>query len=315
MASKILYDYAEANGYQSREKIFFREYNGYIVTLSEKSGFKILNIGISLPLDDPRHNQIVGFIENTKNEYKIAEYSIHPSYMRISFQDNKGVMERITDVLNNTVKQLNENGIPGSKVCWYCNMELMGSSERVLIDGAVVNMHSGCFETFDRTVNEASDEFHKEKKNYGRGLVGALIGGLIGVIPWVIVYLLGYIVGILGLVIGFATKFGYEKLGGKPGKAKVWIIVLVVIFSVVLGSLIGVNISLHNMLQEEGYSGYAISDVFGLFSMLMAEDAEYRLVVLKDTLIGLAFAFAAIYGIFKETKKEGTGNFVSVKRL
>ncbi len=315
MASKILCEYAQANGYESRENFFYREYNGYIVTLSEKSGAKILSIGISLPLDDPRHNQIVGFIENSKNEYKIAEYTIHPSYIRMSFQDNKSVMERVTDVLNNAVKQLAENGIPGSKACWYCNMESTSSSDRALIDGAVVNMHSGCFETFSRTVNEASNEFHKEKKNYFRGFIGALLGGLIGAIPWVIVYLLGYIAGILGFAIGFATKFGYEKLGGKPGRAKAWIIIAVVIFSVVLGQSVGDIIEIHNAFQNSGLSGYSIADLIFTYRLLVTEDAEIRLAFIKNILIGIVFAFASIYGIFKEAKKEGTGNFVSIKRL
>lgn len=314
MASKNLKEFAASLSFENKNNRYFGDYQGYSITLAEGGGRKTLIIGMTLPRDDSRLNQMVGFVENNKKEKKIVEYSIHPSHLSIAIQDGKGVIERLTALMNDGIRMLQEMGIPGSSVCWYCQSELPAGTEKIQVNEAVIPMHSGCIESFSRNVEQAADEFHKEQKNYGRGFVGALIGGILGVIPWVIVYLLGYFVGILGILIGFATKKGYELMGGKPGRAKAWIVLLVVIVCVLLGQFIGDYIELYNALVDEGFENITLSDLNDWYSILM-EDSEILFSTIKNILIGVAFAFAGIYDIFRDLRKEGKGNIATVKRL
>ncbi len=315
MASKNLKEFAASLGFENKNNRFFGDYRGYCITLSESSGRKNLIIGMSLPRDDSRLNQIVEFIENNKKESRIVEYSIHPSHVSIAIQDVKGVIERLTKLMDDGIKLLMEKGIPGNSICWYCNAQITSGAEKVQVNEAVVPMHSGCVESFSQHVEQAAEEFHKEQKNYGRGFIGALIGGIVGAIPWVVVYLLGYLYAVLGILIGFASKKGYEIFGGKPGKAKAWMVLFVVIVVVFVGQFIGDVVELNKLFQEEGLTDYELSDVIEYHKILIQEEAEYRAIIIENLIKGLAFAIAGAVGIFIELKKEGKGNIATVKRL
>ncbi len=313
MAGKNLKDLAASLGFENKNNRFFGDYQGYSITLSDSNEQKNLMIGIALPGDDPRTNQIVEFIEKNKKEYGIVEYSIHPSHVSISVQNIKAFDETLTRLMNDAIRLIRELGIPGSEVCWYCN--LTGGTEKVQVNEAVVSMHNGCIESFSQKIEQASQEFHSEKKNYGRGFIGALIGGIVGAIPWLIVYLVGYVVAILGVLIGFASQKGYELMGGKPGKAKAWIVLLIVIVVVFGSHFIGDTIELSNYLKDEGFTDFVYSDVVDFHITMIQEDSEYRGVILGNLLKGLLFGGAGAVGIFLGLKKEGKGNIATLKRI
>ena len=316
MASKALKEFAASFGFEEKNDRFFGDYQGYSITITEGTARRTLIVGMTLPNQDSRLNHIVGFIQNNKSEYKIIEYSIHPSYVSISLQDAKDINERITTLMNNTISMLKELGVPGSQICWFCQNMISGGAQKLQINEAVIPMHSGCVESFARNIEEAKATFRKEKKNYGRGFVGALLGSFIGVIPWIVLYTFGWFSGLLGLLIGFAAKKGYELMGGKPGKAKAWIVVILVILAVFVGQIAGDYIQLHKALQEElGATGITLSDLNDWYSMLFNEDPEFRGATIKNILMGLLFAFLGMYGIFAELKKEGKGNVATIKRL
>jgi hypothetical protein len=225
-------------------------------------------------------------------------------------------MKRLTALLDKVVSVLKESEVPGNTVCWYCNNQFVGANpEKVQVNEAIVSMHSGCVESYSQSIQNASEEFHSEPKNYLRGFSGALLGGIVGVIPWVIVYLLGYFVGWLGFIIGFTSKKGYELLGGRPGKAKPWIILVVVIFCVLFGQFVGEIVSLNNALNDEGYTGFSFFELPSLVIEFLIYEPEYQSSVITNVGLGLLFAFLGIYGLFKDLKHEGKGSLATVKRL
>jgi len=201
----------------------------------------------------------VNHIFTFKNEipevipYRIYEISLEGvSNVSITVQNHKTIGETLKALMDDGIRLMRELGIPGSEVCWYCNQS--GGTEKVQVNEAVVYMHNGCIESFCQKIGQAAQEFHSEKKNYGRGFVGALLGAIIGAIPWVIVYLLGYVVAALGILIGFAAQKGYEIMGGKPGKGKAWIVLILVIVVVVVAHFIGDTIELYKLFEEEVFT-------------------------------------------------------------
>lgn len=127
--------------------------------------------------------------------------------------------------------------------------------------------------------------------------------------------MLGFFVGLLGFVIGFLTKKGYEILGGKPGRLKPWIIILVIIICVILGQFVANSIDMHQALQDEGYIGYTMFDLPIMVWEYFSLDEEYRGFFIKDIAMGLVFAFLGIFDILRSLNSEIRGNRPKTKKL
>ncbi len=141
-------------------------------------------------------------------------------------------------------------------------------------------------------------EENAEKSYLLRGALGALIGGLIGAIPWAIAYYYGWYVGYLGLLIGFLAFKGYALLGGKVRKATIPVMVIIIIFSVFVGQLLGDLVSLFNILADEGIK-LSIGDIPNWLNFIFS-DSDYIAEFVKNMGMGLLFALLGTYGMFKE---------------
>lgn len=315
MASSGLKKLAEEKGFKEQKKFVYGVQNGYMITISEVDNSKRISVGTAFAENDARKDEIAGFIKGFSKDITVTSLVIMPSYVDIKVFNRFGIFDKIAAFLDALTAKLKELGVPGADTCWYCGNSFSGgASDTLVIDGAVVNMHSGCIESYNRKLEEMSDEFKNEKKNYGKGAIGALIGGLIGSIPWVIVYLLGYMVWILGLITGFAAKKGYELMGGRPGKLKVWIILPIIVICVLLATYAGMMISINNELRDMDIE-LTFSELNELSVMAFEEDADFRSSVLQDGFFGLVCALVSVYGIFSESKKENRGNIPEVSRL
>lgn len=313
MASKILKELAASLGFEEKSNRFFGDYQGYSITLSETNEYKYLMIGVALSEDDPQKQKIVEFIEKNKKAHRIVRYSIHSSQVSITVQNRKTVGETLKTLMDEGTRYFNELGIPGSQICWYCKQP--GGTEKVQVNEAVITMHNGCIESFSQKIEQAALEFHSEKKNYGKGFIGALLGAIVGAIPWLIVYLMGYLVALLGILIGFASQKGYELMGGKPGKGKAWIVLLLVIVVVVATQFVGDIIELTKALADEGIDDLSFGDVVDYHKLLLEEHSEYRGAVIGNLIKGLLFAVAGAIGIFIGLKEEGKGGIATIKRI
>lgn len=316
MASSGLKKFAEEKGLKEQKKFVYGVQNGYMITVSEEGNFKRISVGTAFAENDARKDEITEFIRSTlKKEIYLASLAITPSYVDMKLSNRFGIFDKMAAFLDALTAKLKELGVPGADTCWYCsNSFSAGAADALVIDGAVVNMHSGCIESYNRKLDEVSNEFKSEKKNYGKGAIGAVIGGIIGSIPWVIVYLLGYMVWILGLITGFAAKKGYELMGGRPGKYKVWIVVPIIIICVLLATYAGMMIGINNELRDMDIE-LTFSELNELALLAFEEDSDFRSGVLKDGFFGLVCALASVYGIFSESKKENRGNIPDVSRL
>lgn len=85
-----------------------------------------------------------------------------------------------------------------------------------------------------------------------RGLIGAIIGAVIGAVLWAVIAIgTEKIYSIVGFLIGLIVGFGYDLFKGRKGAARMVIVAVCVILSVVSG-IVAANIYLlHDGYREE----------------------------------------------------------------
>ena len=150
--------------------------------------------------------------------------------------------------------------------------------------------------------------------SYITGLIGALVGALIGAVLWCLVMQLGVIAGIVGFVIGWLAEKGYTLCKGKIGKGKVVILVIAVIVGVLAGIFAAHYVDWYQAIAEyypdAAYeiNGIMIPVSYGDIPTLIIYDlstnSEYLGATIKDTLLGLLFAFMGVFTLLKNASKQ-----------
>lgn len=127
---------------------------------------------------------------------------------------------------------------------------------------------------------------------------------MLGAVVWAVVLMLGYVASLVGLLIGWLSDRGYRLMRGKNGKGKVAILIVSIIFGVVIGTVGADAIMLAQMIGQGELPGWAYADIPALMLAVFAEDAEYRILVLKNIGMGLLFAALGVYYFVFRTGKE-----------
>lgn len=134
------------------------------------------------------------------------------------------------------------------------------------------------------------------------GILGAVVGALLGAVVWALVGMLGYIASIVGFLIAFLASKGYDLLHGRPGACKLVTLIVCVILAVLVGTLGTTAFQIHQVYVEENYSLYVTESVyFRVMIPLLLEDADFVASIVKDSLMGIAFAVLGCFGLLKAT--------------
>ena len=152
----------------------------------------------------------------------------------------------------------------------------------------------------DNTIFEANEN---TLRYHLLGAVGAFLGAILGAIPWAIVSLAGWFVAWLGFLIGFLSKKGYELLGGKIGKQKIWIVCIASVFGVIFGSILSDFLDFGQLIYNGEITGVTYSDIPQLY-IYWISDFEVLRSVLMTMGIGLFFGLLGIFSIFKELRQK-----------
>ena len=197
-------------------------------------------------------------------------------------------------------------GAAKSNVCAECGFEVSGG-KWVLINGVAYYLHDTCAEHVKQEI-EATNTQEKESAtgSYATGAIGAFLGAAIGAVVWAAVLLLGYVASIVGFVIGWLAEKGYGVLKGKNGKAKIFILVLAIIFGVVAGTIAADAVSLAGMISSGELPGWTMGDIPEMLLILL-EDGEYVAATAKNILLGLLFAALGVFTLLRQTGKEVSG--------
>lgn len=314
MLGKGLRELAAEHTMKVDRGIAYGNIGGYIMTLSEEMGTKTLGVSARFPDQNAKNAFQADFADQKfRAAYRIASVSLSGIALSVVFHDNPGTMKRIrafVDWLSNKLKELGAEGVDH---CALCHQYAVSGNSFVKINDVVHNVHPGCAATAEREAEETKAIQSVQKNYLGRGTLGAIIGGLLGAIPWIIAFYFGWFVGWLGLLIGAAARKGYELAGGRPCKAKLWIILATTLLCVIVGNFIGYGVAWVALIAT-GELAISYSDL-PLVLLYMVIDGEFWLASLGDIAMGFLFAFLGTFGIIRELRAEQREIVPKVERL
>ncbi len=307
MISKGIKQYAEEKGLKIADKGMYGSVygviDGFMVTIKEGEGIKLVSFSCAVTDEASVKIDNKFATKEFNKEYKIREYEIARESVTLAFTDTVGTMKRIISAMEILPSFLRECGVLGDGFCTACgnNIEPLQETNVALINGIAHRIHSGCAQNLDMRAEIEKNDYEMEQKHIGKGILGALLGATLGGIVWGVVYYIGYFASAIGVLIAFLAKKGYELLGGKTCKAKVFIILIASIFGVLIGQVGVYLVMLGMQLITEGYS--VLNAPYVLIELLKT-DAEFSSGFVSDLLGGLVFGVIGAVGTVIASNKE-----------
>ncbi len=303
MVGPAIKKYAQEKGLKISNGVAYGIIDGFMVTLTD--GMDMKQLAFSGAITDDVAQKVSIKLEDKAftKQYRIIRTEIAREYVRVTFYDTIGTMKKITAALDVIPGILKECGVIGDGFCTACgnDIDVNHESKVALINGVAHRIHSACASSVDIRAEIEKNDYEMEQKNIGRGIFGALLGSVLGGVVWGIVYYIGYLASAIGVLIAFLAKRGYELLGGKTCKAKVFIILLATVFGVIVGQ-VGVYFVLIGMqLISEGYSLMAIPYIF---IETLKVDSEFAGAFFGDMAGGLFFGVLGSIGTVVLSNKE-----------
>jgi hypothetical protein len=285
---------------------------GYAVTMSEGAGWKeiIFAVGFADPAQREAFMQAVNQV-NVQKAYRVRRMSMAPNAIQVLFNDTVGTMKKIRAFLEWFLPLLQQYQATAWNVCPECGMEVV-TGKWMLIENVAYYMHESCAQKTIRDIQGDNERrVQEDTGSYARGAIGAVVGAALGGVAWALVLMMGYVASIMGLLVGWLSDAGYRLLKGKNGKGKIAILIVSVIFGVVAGTIGADIIMLIQMVGRGELPGMVAGDVPALIFVMLAEDPEYRGIVLKNIGMGLLFAALGVYWLVVRTKKEVSGTQIT----
>lgn len=302
---------ANENGMKVAKGVGYGSLRGYAATLSEGSGFKQIvlttKFAESAKLQELQ-NKVNG--RNIQRELRVRSLTFAPNGICIVFNDNPGTMKKINAFIEWFWPLLDEAGASKWDVCTECGTSVTGGCWK-LIDGIAYYLHPSCAEKAQREIGE-EEQARKDADtgNYLTGTIGAFLGAAVGSVLWAVVLYMGYVASVVGLAIGFLAEKGYNLLKGRQGKAKVFILILAIIFGVLLGNFASDAITLATMISGGELPGFGYVDIPALIVVLLLGEAEYLSATIGNILMGLLFAALGVFSLLKKAGRAVSGSKV-----
>lgn len=298
---------AQENGMKVAKGVGYGSLRGYAATLSEGSGYKQLVVTTKFA-DQEKLQQLQDAVNqcNVTREFRVQNMSFAPNGISVVFTDSPGTVKKIEAFIDWFFPLLEGSSATKADICTECGCQVTGGVWK-LIDGVAFYMHSSCAEKAQRDLC-AQESARREADNgsYIKGFLGALIGSVLGAALWAVVMYFGYVASLVGFVIGWLAEKGYNLLHGKQGKGKIVILILVIIFGVVLGTLAAECISCAEMIGSGELADLTYGDIPVLILALLTVEAEYRNAVGLNILLGLLFAGLGVFTLLRKTGKAVT---------
>lgn len=294
----------------ARDKgVYYGVAKGYPIWLIE--GNQQLIIGVSAGFEsEERREAALDELAQSRQTLKMTRFTTGQGCIVVSMPAGLGARKRIDAFFEWLWPWLARHGASGD-ICPLCGGPLSGSGSWARVDGDICRAHSACIERRIQESQAANTEAAAQKKRTLPGALGALLGAIVGSIPWVIASYIGYYVAVLGLLIGMASKKGYELLGGRPSKAKMWLVLLSVILAVFLTPVI--EMAAFFFMEYD----VPISYLPGFIGPIIA-DVEYfwlEPTMIGNLALGLLFAGLGCMGVIAEVRQEAKGPGARVEYL
>jgi len=279
-------------GYALTRALAFKEEGGYSVSLQSLGSLwaqsvTFVSVAAAFPSKESC-DTFLAMLRARKREFGLGKITPYQTGFQIQAATHK---KRLPAFLDALPVMLRQSGARGSELCAHCHQEL-APADSVFVNAYIpCRIHQNCLaamtEKLDRPqyVDPENDDRH-----VGRGLIGALLGALIGAIPWILLAAtMNLLSGWLGLLIGLAAAEGYKIFGGKPCKAKTWVVLLSILVGIAAGyycAVVG-----YALIHVGGGLSYAIS-IAGVYFTT----PDNLGTILKD--VGLALFLAIICSLW-----------------
>lgn len=301
MNENYLNGIAEANGYTSTGKSYWKEVDHYFIELVTNGGkvYAEIMTGMgneSMPVIIGEETAIISEKE------KVSDCIIYNSSIILSFEIDSFSAEEVEELTSYIIKVLADNRIPGIVNCQLCNTSLYGSDHsRIKVNNRHMKVHKACHEKLE---NDIEKSVKVRDGNYVTGIVGAIVFGAIGTIPWIIISSAGWIVSILGLVIAYSANFGYNLFKGKKGKVKSVTLVIVIVSMVISASFVTQLYELFNYLGEQGIEDVSLIDGIKFIFAVLKEDSEFAASFIKNAILGVGFGLAGSWKVIMASEND-----------
>lgn len=189
------------------------------------------------------------------NNYQVS-YKIHDTIRIGDLNEN---VKNLLDVLTNFFAK---NNLETS--CYLCGKR-DNTDFLVNTNGASVALCTNCStkqlgSSFTRYTSE--DEV---SENWLMGTLGAFLGSLIGVATQLIISMMGFVSAFSGIVMAVCALRGYERFGKRISKKGIFIVVIVLIVMVFVGSMLDTSILIAGELNGELSTFQVFIHLFELF--------------------------------------------------
>ncbi len=318
MIGSGLKKFAKQHGMKIARGVAYGDFYGYAATFEEGAGWKSIVVSTRFPDPDKRDAfRTVLAQSNLTIQYRVKYLEIMENGIIIRFLDNPGTMKRIDTFCQWFFPQLKTYGATGTDICCECGAPIVDDGCWKLLNTTANHMHRSCGEKLQEQLDTEELQLRREETgSYITGLVGALLGAMLGAVVWGLVLHLGFMASIVGLLIGFLAEKGYTLLKGRRGKGKIWILGGATIFGVLLG-IIGYDavvwateIAKYAPDAAIVLNGVEIPVSYGDIPMIIGyfftNDPLYRSAMIRNCLMGIAFALLGVWGILRKTKREIT---------
>ena len=118
--------------------------------------------------------------------------------------------------------------------------------------------------------------------------------------------------GWLGFLIGIAAEKGYSILGGKAGKAKMWIVLGFSLLGVIIAQVVGDMVSLIPLVSR-GEVYFTYGDIPNVIWTLLCENSEYQRSFIGNIVLGFIFALLGTFTLLRNIHHQSKG--IQIKKL
>lgn len=320
MIGSALKKFAVENGMTVSNGYAYGSFRGYDAVFCEGAGTKTV-IVYSYQPDESCKNALREKLDgmDAGKKYRLKDLIFSEGYTVFIFLDKMGTMKLIKEFLDILIPVMKDLGFAGSDVCHMCGMPLMNSDGWKIFNGVPRRAHSHCMELALSKLEQAEDTRWEEQSTdpntgFGKGFIGAVLGAVVGAVIWAVIFMRGYVTALGGLLIVFCARKGYDLFRGKKGKPAVFILALVTLLGVALGTLLGYTGEIAMLIMQGEFRGLELRDTFSMLQFLFTQP-DFVSEFTKNLVLGMFYAVIGCVFIFRDLWKSNTKQKFGISEL
>lgn len=247
MIGKALQEYARDLGLTVNEKCAFGIYEGYLVTLYETVGKKV--IFFNYYLDDTQESNVKKYalselIKGDDEQLHIEEYDVEDNGVTIMTKESISKLAEYMPVL---AERLREQGFGAADRCSECGAPTGAEGKKAAVSLKRYGLCNACALDLITKLNNKTDDDEKSQKSSSKAKLFSALFWLVGTAIWVLLYTFAPLERDNNIIIAFFLAFIfpllnlaiYNAAGGKQGTVKVVTVCLTNIFIIIVGMYLG----------------------------------------------------------------------------